>query len=309
MKVYICVVSMFFFLGCNSDSENSAPDCSMQGNECSDGFLCMMDVWGSYECMPSTDPAGANPQAGTQSPTGGADTAGTHEGGAHDGGADTAGTHEGGAHDGGADTADTHEGGADEGGTEGGADEGGAEGATSGSEGGSGAEEASITTAIESGRFWLGLALILDPANPIAFVTEIEFEIAEDGSMGRVLSMYLDPMTCEDRSISAEGVIDFTEGVELNSDSSFEVDLGERTIPGAANCISGSLILANIVMHGTIVSNNAICGTVTGELFHPFAFALEDSTFAAVRLEEGTSTRDLAIPSTCDEIEALGADQ
>jgi hypothetical protein len=97
--------------------------------------------------MPSTDPAGANPQAGTQSPTEGADTAGTHEGGtheggAHDGGADTAGTHEGGAHDGGAEGG-ADEGGADEGGAEGGADEGGAEAEGGADEGGAegGADE------------------------------------------------------------------------------------------------------------------------------------------------------------------------
>jgi hypothetical protein len=192
-----------------------------------------------------------------------------------------------------------------EGGAEGGAEGGG----TSGSEAGSAGEEASMITAIESGRFWLGLAPILDPANPMAFITEIDFEIADDGSMGRVLSMSLDPMTCEDRSVSAEGVIDFTEGVDLNADSSFVVDLGERTVPGPANCISGSNILATIVMHGAIVSNDTLCGTVTGELFQPFAFDLKGSTFAAIRLEEGMSTADLAIPSTCEEIEALGVDQ
>ena len=194
-----------------------------------------------------------------------------------------------------------------DGGSEGGAEERGE--TSSGTEAGSAGEEVSMITEIESGRFWLGLAPILDPVNPMAFVTEINFEIAEDGSMGRILSMSLDPMTCEDRSVSAEGLIDFTEGADFNMDGSFVVDLGERTVPGAANCISGSPILANIVMHGAITSSDTLCGTVTGELFQPFAFDLEGSTFAAIRLEEGMSTADLAIPSTCAELEALGADQ
>jgi len=62
-------------------------------------------------------------------------------------------------------------------------------------------------------------------------------------------------------------------------------------------------------MNGAIVSNDAICGEVTGELFQPLEFDLKGSTFAATRLEEGVSTVDLAILSTCEEIEALGADQ
>jgi|GEM_PF-1764049 len=161
--------------------------------------------------------------------------------------------------------------------------------------------------AIESGRFVFGLAPNLDPTKPMAFIADIVFELSEDRSEGKVISMTLDPRTCvtaEDMNqLSAgEGILYApSEPPVIDSQGNFVADFGTQNVPGAANCISGSFIEAILKLKGRVVSEDAICGKVSGELILPFAYPLTGSTFAAKRLE-GDSIVGVDVPGSCDDV-------
>jgi hypothetical protein len=167
--------------------------------------------------------------------------------------------------------------------------------------------EAPMIPRIESGRFWLGLAPILDLSKPMAFIAEVSFEVSEDGAMGQLISMSLDPRVCatSDPAQPSAG-----EGIEyqpspattINPDGSFVAELGQQSVPGAANCISGSFIDAVITLRGQVISPDAFCGRVTGDLILPFEYTLNGSTFAAYRLNDGDDITTLAVPKSCDDV-------
>jgi hypothetical protein len=155
---------------------------------------------------------------------------------------------------------------------------------------------------ILSGTFYLALAPTLDPTKPMVFLSTIEISIAEDGQSGTITRMQLDPRTCEDRQVSAEGNVLFEGESIINAEGEYTLDFGEQIVPGAANCISGSLIQATIKLQGRVLNEDQICGEVSGMLIQPFEYDLEGSTFAAYRVEEGVDLNTLDIKGSCGEL-------
>lgn len=156
--------------------------------------------------------------------------------------------------------------------------------------------------AIGSGLFYLAFAPVLDPTKPMVFLGQLDISIAEDGQSGTISRMILDPLTCEDRQVSAEGDVIFDGGAPIDSDGNFSIDFGEQNVPGIANCISGSLIQATIQLQGQILNENEMCGAVVGQLMQPFEYDLAGSTFAAYRVEEGVDLNTLEIKGSCEEL-------
>ena len=78
-------------------------------------------------------------------------------------------------------------------------------------------------------------------------------------------------------------------GIEVDPEGAFEVALGEVSLPGAANPISGSDIVAQLSLRGKVLDENTICGEVEGMIQQPITapFDYSNSTFGAVRLAEG----------------------
>ena len=179
-------------------------------------------------------------------------------------------------------------------------------GAEAGVEGGTGVMIEQLP-AIESGRFVFGLAPNLDPNKPMAFIADIVFEINEDRSEGKIISMALDPRVCVtdenmDQLSAGEGILYApSEPPVIDAQGNFVADFGTQNVPGAANCISGSFIEAILKLKGSVVSEDAICGKVSGELILPFAYPLTGSTFAAKRLE-GDSIVGVDVPGSCEDV-------
>ena len=155
---------------------------------------------------------------------------------------------------------------------------------------------------IQSGSFYFALAPALDPTKPMVFLSTIEISIAEDGQSGIITNIRLDPRTCEDRQVSAEGEVVFEGESQVNIEGDYSIDFGQQAVPGAANCISGSPIQATIQLQGRIMNEDQICGQVSGMLMQPFEYDLEGSTFAAYRVEEGVDLNDLEIKGSCDDL-------
>ena len=81
MKILIYTMGILLFLGCDSAPESplvsSPSECTMPGNECVDGFLCMMNQMGGYSCVSSSNSGGATDPSGGEPPLGGQRPAGT----------------------------------------------------------------------------------------------------------------------------------------------------------------------------------------------------------------------------------------
>ena len=175
-------------------------------------------------------------------------------------------------------------------------------------------EELGPIPQITSGTFLFGLAPNLNVNKPMTFVAEVEIEINEDGSAGQVISMNLDPRTCEDLNASAGDSVVFTpeEATPITEGGYFSADFGRQTVAGTANCISGSLIEAEIQLDGQVFNESSLCGEMNGMLYRPYPadlgyseITMERSTFAAIKLEGNEDINALEIPKNCDDVSAL----
>lgn len=181
-------------------------------------------------------------------------------------------------------------------------DTGGTEG---GMEGGMSSEVMRIPN-IQSGRFIFGLASNISFEKPMSFIADVVFEFNEDRTEGKLISMMLDPRVCAEtdpqQPSAGEGIqYQPTEPPIINEQGSFSADFGEQNVPPSANCISGSFINAVIKLKGSIVSEDAMCGKVSGNLILPFEWDLKNSTFGARRLE-GDSIAGVPLPKSCDDV-------
>lgn len=179
-------------------------------------------------------------------------------------------------------------------------------------------EELGPIPQISSGTFLFGLAPNLNVNKPMTFVAEVEIEVNEDGSAGQVISMNLDPRTCEDLNASAGDPVVFTpeEAIPIAEGGYFSADFGRQIVAGTANCISGSLIEAEIQLDGRVFNENSLCGEMNGMLYRPYPadlgyseITMERSTFAAIKLEGNEDISALNIPKNCDDISVLFASE
>jgi hypothetical protein len=142
----------------------------------------------------------------------------------------------------------------------------------------------------------------------MVFVAEVEIEIEADGSEGRIISMVLDPRTCENRNESAGDAVSFMPDTAtvIESDNSYSADFGRQVVAGAANCISGSRIEAEILLEGRVSSEDTLCGEMNGMLFLPYESDLNGSTFGALRLSDAevSDISMIEVLKDCASVEA-----
>lgn len=159
-----------------------------------------------------------------------------------------------------------------------------------------------------SGTFYLAVAASLAPTLPLQFVTDVTLEIAPDGS-GGTMDLTLQPLSLDPGQTLTprEPVGDpfMFADIPVDAAGTFVLDTGEITLPGAANPISGSPIVATIILNGNIQSEDLWCGTADGMVTSPINNPLEGSTFAAVRIEDAANLPD-DIVVMCPE---AGADE
>ena len=175
-----------------------------------------------------------------------------------------------------------------------------------------GMEELQPIPQITNGTFLFGLAPNLNVEKPMTFVAEVQIEVNADGSAGQIISMNLDPRTCDDLNASAGEPVVFMpdEPIAIDERGLFSADFGRQIVAGTANCISGSLIEAAIQLDGRVFSETALCGEMNGELYRPYPadlgyseLTMERSTFAAVRLQGDEDISTLEVPKNCEDLE------
>jgi hypothetical protein len=141
------------------------------------------------------------------------------------------------------------------------------------------------TSAI-SGEYLFALSAVIDPQHPLQFLAHVDAEAESDG--GATIDVVLQPLALDVQSTNAPRTpagdpIPFV--LPVDADLGFEIELPELHIPGAANPITGSEIVATVRLQGTIIESDIWCGDAFGAVTQPLMLDLAGSTFSFTRLE------------------------
>jgi hypothetical protein len=135
-----------------------------------------------------------------------------------------------------------------------------------------------------SGRYLAALATTLAPGQPILFSCEVT--VSEDLA---TVDLSFQPLSTDADPLPREPVGESfgASAVAYGEDGSFSAELGELTIPGRANPISGSDIVATVTIAATAYAMTAdlpmsFCGGVSGMVSVPLALDLAGSTIGGV---------------------------
>lgn len=145
-----------------------------------------------------------------------------------------------------------------------------------------------------SGEYLLALSTVLAPDAPMLFAAEVE--VNADLS---ALNLRLQPLATAQQPNPRAPVGDPIDvlGVPYLPDGRFIAALGTLTVPGAANPISGSDIIADVEIHGTSLPADGqpqvFCGRALGMVEVPLQFDLAGSTFGAVATGDVATTAPL----------------
>jgi hypothetical protein len=138
-----------------------------------------------------------------------------------------------------------------------------------------------------SGSYLLALSTVLAADSPLLFV--VDAEVASDLTSA---ALRVQPLTTnmdsEPRTPVGEA---FTvKDVTYSEDGTFEADLGEVAVPGRANPITGSDIVAQVQLRASAHEAGDIpqhfCGEATGMVSQPISLDLTGSTFGAVLTDD-----------------------
>jgi hypothetical protein len=137
-----------------------------------------------------------------------------------------------------------------------------------------------------NGTFLLALAAVIDPEHPLQFYTTSTFT---PGAEGGTLALDLQPLSLEVLSTTTPrlpvGDPLVLPAAPVDASGGFMITIAEPVmVTGEANPITGSDIVATLVLTGSIQSEDLFCGTVTGAVTSPLMLDLVGSTFAAVRV-------------------------
>jgi hypothetical protein len=148
------------------------------------------------------------------------------------------------------------------------------------------------------GVYLVAVNTIVSPGLPLQFVADVTAEL--DAMGNGTISVDFQPLSLDQLSttVPREEVGD---AITIEGDVSgfaFTLPFGEITVTGAANPITGADITADLALEGTIRSENAWCGSVTGMVLSPLMVDLGGSFFGATRLAD-RSERPLRFSCEC----------
>ncbi len=137
-----------------------------------------------------------------------------------------------------------------------------------------------------TGTFHFSLtATPVAPTTPFQFIATTTF--TPDDAGGGQLDLELQPLslglgqTNNPREFTGDAIpLSFT----VDEAGTFDADLGEINLIGAANPVTGSDIVATMQLQGAIQDENVYCGNVGGMVTVPANIDLTGSTFAAIRI-------------------------
>jgi hypothetical protein len=145
-----------------------------------------------------------------------------------------------------------------------------------------------------SGTFLLAVSTFLAPNRPIQALLTTVLTQNEDGTA--TLDITIQPLSAMGREPVGKSTT--VSGVAVAADGSFEIPLSMQPFPGASNPITGSDLLVDIVLRGTIRSEDRFCGDITGMVLEPLMLELDDtgSVWGAIRVEKGQTGDALPKP-------------
>lgn len=146
-----------------------------------------------------------------------------------------------------------------------------------------------------SGHYLLALSTTLAPDSPLLF--SVDAEISDDLTR---IGLQLQPLTtdADDEPRTAIGDPFEVTDIAYEEDGTFSADLGDVSVPGRANPITGSDIVANVQLtartRAAADDQPAVfCGQVAGMVTEPIELDLAGSSFGAVRTDDEQSTDPL----------------
>jgi hypothetical protein len=151
-----------------------------------------------------------------------------------------------------------------------------------------------------TGTFLFALETSLGPDLPLQFATTITFTFDPDGG-GATGDFSFQPLSLEQgqsltpRMFVGEPLV--YDGIAFDPDGNFTIDMGTVMVTGEANPVTGSDIVATLIVDGSIVHMDALCGELSGDLSSPLEYDLTGSSFAASRLMDDGSNPD-TLPTT-----------
>lgn len=153
-----------------------------------------------------------------------------------------------------------------------------------------------------SGVYLVAVDTIVSPGLPLQFLGDVTAEIDAMGN-GTISVEFqplsLEPMSTTDPREEVGESITIDSAVEAYG---FTLDFGPTSVTGEANPITGSDIEADLALVGTIRSEDAWCGSVTGDVLSPIQVPLEGSYFASIRLAD-RSERPTNFPCECGTVD------
>lgn len=105
-----------------------------------------------------------------------------------------------------------------------------------------------------------------------------------DGPAGLELTLAMQPISADDR-VTEVGAA-FTLGpYPVNGDGTFEADFGTITVPPETNPISGSELVAEVQILGTLCPGDYFCGPANGTILMPVMLDIDGSAWTMENLE------------------------
>ncbi len=131
------------------------------------------------------------------------------------------------------------------------------------------------------GRYLFGLGLVIAPETPLQFVGTVFAD-------GELLDVTLTSLSLDFGSTTAPrepvGEAFVFESIPIAADGTFVLDFDEASIPGAANPITGSDVVADLRIVGWF-NGRRICGNASGQVVVPANIDLAGSSFGGIPLE------------------------
>ncbi len=144
-----------------------------------------------------------------------------------------------------------------------------------------------------TGEFLLAFAINIQRSTPIQFRMENVLTMNGDGT--GTLDTVITPLTVGTRVPVGDPLI--ANGVPVAITGEFVIATNDVHIPGAANPITGSDIVADTIMTGTLKSPDRLCGILTGMVSEPLVLNLDpNSSFGAIRVTPGATGAELPEP-------------
>ncbi len=145
-----------------------------------------------------------------------------------------------------------------------------------------------------SGRFFLALASVVDVDRPILFI--VENTVTGDQGGSATIDTSFTPLDLDKQIVTGGTDLSF-QNIPISMTGQFTVSKDDVSIPGPANPITGTELIANTVTFiATIKNEDLYCGDATGMVQSPLMVDLAGSTFAAVRVPDGAIGDQLPDP-------------